>query len=113
MDQAQDTRKKTDIIEEEITTKHLVTQKVLVELIEISHLLTQQGIFMHIESQGEVHKCFMLGIKEEDMILTVYKESRGRLSHHPLMVKEKGNMMLKPGFLESRSIFSCTNTHIT
>jgi hypothetical protein len=41
MDQAQDMRKKEDIMKGEITTEDPVTQEVLVELIDISHLLTQ------------------------------------------------------------------------
>jgi hypothetical protein len=101
MDQAQDMRKKVDIMKEEITTEDPVTQEVLVELIDITHLLTQQGSFMHLKIQGAVQKCLLLGIKEEDMSWTICKERLGRLSHHPLMVKEKGKMMLKLDYLES------------
>jgi hypothetical protein len=46
MDQAQDERKKEDIVKEDITTIELFIQEVLVELIDITHL-TQQGNFMH------------------------------------------------------------------
>jgi hypothetical protein len=56
---------------------------------------------MHIKIQGVVKKCLLLDIKkEEDMSWKVCKENLGRLSHHPLMVKEKGKMMLKHGCFE-------------
>jgi len=41
----------------------------------ITHLLTQEVIFMHLNIPRVVHKCLMLAIKEEDMIWIVYKES--------------------------------------
>jgi hypothetical protein len=39
------------IMKEEITTEDPVTQEVLVEFIDIDHLLTQQGSFMHLNVQ--------------------------------------------------------------
>jgi hypothetical protein len=68
---------------------------------------------MHMKSQGVALKFPLLGIKEEDTSLTTYKESLGRLSYQPLMMKGKGEMMLNLGCLESRNIFSCTTTHLT
>ena len=46
MDHTQDRRKKTNIMKEEITTEDLDIQEVLAELIDIIHLLTQQGNFI-------------------------------------------------------------------
>jgi len=64
MDQTQDMRKKEDIMKEEITTKELVIQEELEELIDVTHLLTHQGICMHLYL---LHKWLMLGIKEKYM----------------------------------------------
>jgi hypothetical protein len=114
MDQAQDMRKKADLMQGEITIEDPGTQEVLVELKDITtHLLIHPGSFMHLKSQGATHKCLLLGIKEEDMSWTTCKESLGSLSHQPLMVKTKGEMMLKLGCLESENIFSCIATHLT
>jgi hypothetical protein len=74
MDQVQDMKKKEYIMKEEITTEDPVTQEVLVGVIDITHLLTQLEIGMHLKIQGAVHKCLMLDIKEEDMSWTVCKE---------------------------------------
>jgi hypothetical protein len=52
MDQTQDRRKKVDIMKEEITTKEMVIQEVQEELIDITHLLTQQGNFIHLLSHS-------------------------------------------------------------
>jgi len=41
-------------MKEEITTKDPFTQEVLVDIIEITHLFNQHGIFMHLRIQGEV-----------------------------------------------------------
>jgi hypothetical protein len=114
MDYDQDMRKKEGIMKEEITTQDPITQGFLVECIDITtHLLIHPEIFIHLESQGEVEKCLLLGIKEEDMIWIVYKESLGSLRHDPLMVKDKGKMMLKPCCLELGNIFSCITTHLS
>jgi hypothetical protein len=67
MNQSQGMRKKVDIMKEEITTEDPITQEVLVEVIDISHLLTQQGSFMHLNIQGAFHKSLILDIKEKDM----------------------------------------------
>jgi hypothetical protein len=48
MDQTQNRRKREDVMKEEITVEELVIQEVLVELIDITHLPTQQGNFMHL-----------------------------------------------------------------
>jgi hypothetical protein len=45
------------------------------ELIDITHLLTQLRCLMHMRIQGVVQKCLMSNIKEEDMSGMVYKES--------------------------------------
>jgi hypothetical protein len=50
MDQTQGRRKKDDIMKEEITTKDLVIQEALAEIRDITHLLTQQGYFMHLKT---------------------------------------------------------------
>jgi hypothetical protein len=68
MDETQDMRKKTDLMQGGITTKDLGTQKMLVELKYITtHLVIQPRIFMHLKSQGVSQKCLPLGIKEEDI----------------------------------------------
>jgi hypothetical protein len=51
MDWAQDMRKKIDITKEEITIEDPITQEVLVQFIDIGHLLNQQGSFMHLKIQ--------------------------------------------------------------
>jgi hypothetical protein len=75
MDQVQDRGKKEDNMKEEITTEEPVIQEGLVELIDITHLLTQLGSLMHLRIQGAVQKCLLSDIKEEDMSGMVYKES--------------------------------------
>jgi hypothetical protein len=37
----------------------------VVELIDITHLLTQLGSLMHLRIQGEVQKCLLLGSKKK------------------------------------------------
>jgi hypothetical protein len=49
MDQTQNMRKREDVMKEEMTAKDMVIQEVLEEIIEITHLLTHQGIFMHLK----------------------------------------------------------------
>jgi hypothetical protein len=49
MDQTQYGRKREDIMKEEINTKELVIKEVLEELIDITHILTQQGNCMHLK----------------------------------------------------------------
>ena len=106
-------RKKVGIMKEKMIVEELVIKEVLEEPIDIIHLLTHPGILMHIKSQEMVQKCLILGIKEEDMSWTICKESLGSLSHQPLTMKTKGEMMLKPSFLESENISSCIATHLT
>jgi hypothetical protein len=50
MDQTQGRRKKVDIMKEEINTEDSIIQEVLLELININRLLTQQGYFMHMKT---------------------------------------------------------------
>jgi len=52
MNEAQDKRKKAYLMKEEITIENLFIQGFLIDLIEITHLLTQQGIFVHLRIQG-------------------------------------------------------------
>jgi hypothetical protein len=42
-------RKREDVMKEEMTTKELVIQEVLAEPIDITHLPTQEGNFMHLK----------------------------------------------------------------
>jgi hypothetical protein len=63
MNEAQDKRKKAYLMKEEITIENLFIQGFLIDLIEITHLLTQQGIFVHLKIQGAFEKCLLLGIK--------------------------------------------------
>ena len=49
MDQTQNRSKREDVMKEEMTTKEIVIQEVLVELIDITHLPTQQRNFMHLK----------------------------------------------------------------
>jgi hypothetical protein len=110
----QDMRKKENLMQGWVTTKNPNNQEVLVELKNITtHLLIQLVTFMHLKSQGEAHTCLLLGIKEEDMSWTYCKLTLGIISHQPLKVKTKGEMMLKPGCLESENTFSCIVTHPT
>ena len=49
MDQTQNKRKREDVMKDEITTEDLVIQVVLEKIIDITHLPTQQGNFMHLK----------------------------------------------------------------
>jgi hypothetical protein len=49
MYQAQNMRKGEDVMKKEMTAEELVIQEVLAELIDITHLPTQQGNFMHLK----------------------------------------------------------------
>jgi hypothetical protein len=75
MDQNQDKKKKVDIIKREITTEEPVIQEVIIEIIGITHLLNKKVNFMCLKTPQVVHKCLMLGLKEEDMNWIVCKES--------------------------------------
>jgi hypothetical protein len=50
MDQTRDRKKKENIMKGEITTKEIVIQEVIEELIDITNLLTQQGNFMFLKT---------------------------------------------------------------
>jgi hypothetical protein len=52
MDQVQERGNKEDNMKEEITTKEPFIQEGQVELIDISHLLTQLGSLMHMRIRG-------------------------------------------------------------
>jgi hypothetical protein len=54
-------------MKEEATTKELATQEGLVELINITQLLTQLVILMHLRIQEVVQMCLLSDIKEEYM----------------------------------------------
>jgi hypothetical protein len=45
----QSKRKREDVMKEEMTAEELVIQEVLAELIDITHLPTQQGNFIHLK----------------------------------------------------------------
>jgi hypothetical protein len=49
MDQNQNRRKRANVMKEEMITEEMVIQEVLAELIDITHLPTQQGNFMHLK----------------------------------------------------------------
>jgi hypothetical protein len=54
MDQTQGKRKKVDIMKEEINAEDIVILEVLEEIKNITHLLTQQGNFMHLKTPSVV-----------------------------------------------------------
>jgi len=49
MGQTQNMRKREDVMKEEMIVEDMVIHEVLEKLIDITHLLNQQEIFMHLK----------------------------------------------------------------